>query len=419
MRALAIDLGSSNARLIFSENGVKRCVARFGCAPKLLDGGYRWDVNELFSSVVSAIDGVIDEGGLDSIGICSWGVDYGWISPSGKLLDLPFCYRDERNTRAFNAFFETHDKMSEFMKTGVYPLAINTVYQLLADKAAGRGTGAKLLMIADLLAYRLTGSMRVERTNASTTELLSVDGKEWNFARIRELGLDEEAFSPLISAGESYGSYRGVPVVAVCTHDTASAVLAMDVNDEESLFVSGGSWTLAGTVLEKPFITDRAFGVGFTNERGYEDCVTFLSNANGLFPVQRLVSELNLSYEEIDKNVESARSLGKLDLDALNSPSDMLSQLVYQLGCLFATPIDLVRTIYDAIANGIKIQLTRAALLTKMTARRVVLTGGITKVPYLVKKIHEVVGLPVEVACEEGAVEGNLRVQEKYLRERA
>lgn len=413
MSVLAIDLGSSSARVMLVDKNFNAVeLGRYAHEPTKIGGKYRFDTETLFKYVISIIDKAIDDNEIESIGICSWGVDYGLIDSDGKIVDLPISYRDDRT----KPIFAKRDNRDDYMNSGIYPMNINTVYQLLSDIECGRlKSNYKMVMIADLLAYKLTGSIRAERSNASTTGLLSLDGKNWNFEYIESLGIPTRIFPEIINDGECYGNYRGAKVIAVPTHDTASAVFAMGEMDDNTAFISSGSWILLGKLLKKPIVNDGTFNAEYTNERGYGNSVTFLKNINGLYVVQRIVAETGLSYKEIDNNIDHAQSLGLLDLNKLDSPQGICEMIKEQLGISNADNISLVKTAYDSIADTASKSLSQLAELTGSHITKVMLTGGMARAPYLMNKFRELSGVDIIVVGNEGAVLGNAKAQYKAL----
>lgn len=298
----------------------------------------------------------------------------------------------------------------------------NDSYGLSASEAACSGGNAplKLLMIADYLAFKLTGVMRVEKSNASTTGLLSKTGNEWNFPLIEKLGIDKQLFPELISSGDTYGQYKGIAVKAVCTHDTASAIVAMQQLKQDSVFISSGSWILIGTLCASPVVSKKAFEREYTNERGAGGVVTLLNNMNGLFVIQRLVAELGVSYKQIDKEVEGARSLGIVDTNLLTSPDNMSKNILMQLvasgsddNVLSASPMDLIKTVYDSLAQNIANAIKQLEEVTDRKFLNIYLSGGMSKAPYLLKEFKKKCPLPLEIIDSEGAIVGNIIMQEK------
>lgn len=406
MSVLAVDLGSSSARLMLVNNDLSfKELARFSHSPVMINGVLKWDIPNLFTSIKNAIDLAIDTYTVKSIGICSWGVDYCQIK-NGDIIQ-PNCYRDTKNIKAYNAYHQNKNIEYVYQKTGIFPNPINTFYQLIADK--NNIVGDKILLIADAFAYYLCKNAFCERTNASTSQLLGLDG-EWNYELINELELDKSFFPPIIDAGEIYGTYRGVDIVAVCSHDTASAVLSTKIKvDENKLFVSSGSWILMGALLSKPVISKHAFDCGYTNERGYNNNITLLKNTNGLYIIQRLVAELSLNYKDIDNAMNSAKSLGLIDISDLQYES-ITDNMLKQLGLTSANPYDLIKTAYDSLAITLTNQIKELESITNMKFNSCVMTGGMTKAPYLLSRFKEC-GIEVNISSSEGAVIGNAMAQ--------
>ncbi|MEG1608534.1 MAG: FGGY family carbohydrate kinase [Clostridia bacterium] len=420
---LAIDLGSSSARIMLAqlEDDQKFSIkelARFSHAPLVVDGIFRWDINNLFDNLQGAVDDALSKYVISSIGICSWGVDYGLITNGGKLFDQPICYRDNRGQKAYD---DVHGAKScvmtqqeLFEKSGIYPNSINTLYQLVADVAEKRYCEQdclKFVFIADLFAWRLTGKVFAEKTNASTSGLLDLDGKDWNWQLIQQLGLDGNIFPQLVNSGECYGQYKGVDVKAVCTHDTASAVYGMDGLDDESLFISSGSWILVGALCARPIVSKQVFERGYTNERGYGNCVTLLNNMNGLFVIQRLVAELGVTYKQIDEEVDSAKCLAIVDTNKLTSPQDMVGQIKALVGASDISPMDLIKTAYDSLATNIAKAIEQLEVVVNKKFKKVVITGGMSKAPYLMRQFKKLCNLEICIASGEGAIVGNAKAQ--------
>ena len=300
----AIDLGASSARLsagrVEGDRLVVREVARLPNGPVQLPDGIHWDLVGLHHGMLEALGRLhreIGEGHL-WVGIDSWGVDYGLVDGDGRLLGLPFHYRDERTTGYLTRLDELVGLGRLYDATGTQAMAINTICQLLAERGStAYGVASHLLMVPDLLAYLLTGQRRLERTIASTTEM--VDARtggfvEWLFPL---LGLRREIFGAAIEPGEHYGEIlpavaasagMATPpsVVAVASHDTASAVLAVPALTEDFAYVSSGTWSLVGLELAAPVITEASRTANFSNELGYGGTVRFLKNVMGYWMIQ-------------------------------------------------------------------------------------------------------------------------------------
>lgn len=427
MKVLAVDLGSSSARIMLANNEDNSLVEleRFAHTAALNEKNQlRWKLEELFEKLKNTLKIAIKCQKPQSIGICSWGVDYGVIDENGKLLDAPYCYRDGRNEKAFNELHyekenqnaNGENKISKeqmFEMTGIYPNPINTVYQLLADKRENRyqNKKVKIALIADLFAYYLTGNIRAELSNASTTGLLNLTGDNWNFELVQKLGLDKNIFPKVIADGEAYGIFEGVKVIAVPSHDTASAIYAMGKMQKNTAFLSSGSWLLAGKVIDEPICEKTAFESKYTNERISGGKVSLLDNINGLFIIQRLVAENNLSYKEIDKKMPTAKVLGELDVDVLMSPLDMTGDIKKQLGLASCDIFDLVKTAYYSLAKRVAVALEKLQQITAEKLEKVIMTGGATKAEYFLQTLKDLTKMDIICLASEGASDGNAKRQ--------
>ena len=403
---IAIDLGSSSARVILIDNACEtryREVARFPHEAHLIDGAYKWDTKGLFDEITRVIDELIESEGVMKIGICSWGVDYSVVNEKG--LDVPFSYRDERTNASFECFHNKLDKLAYFKRTGIYPSQINTVYQLLADDKSRYTNAQGIVMIADSLAYKLTGRVAIERSNASTTGLLTADGKGWDYELIDSLELPRNLFPEIIDAGEVYGEYKGAKVVACLTHDTASALHGMPLNNR-SAFLSSGSWLLFGRITDAPILTEQSYNIGFTNEKGFGNQNTLLRNINGLFVIQRLQKELGVTYQEIDREMPFANVLGVVNTDLLLAPSGMVESVKKALNAPNATPFELIKSVYYSLAYKINESKKELEELTQTPIDNIVITGGATRAPYFMETLREMVDAEIIVANSEGAIIG-------------
>lgn len=412
MQYLAIDLGSSSARIMLAKGEELQLkeLARFPHSASLDESGhYRWDIQSLFAAISAEIEKVIENNDIASIGICSWGVDYGVVCEDGTLLDMPYCYRDSRGEIAFKELHSCIPCEEMYKLSGIYPNCINTVYQLWADKKQDRYTNknVKIALIADLLAWYLTGNLRAEVSNASTTGLLDLNGKEWNYPLVKKLGLNKDILPELIFDGDSYGNFKGVPVVAVGTHDTASAIYALDLSGKNTAFLASGSWLLFGKVLDSPVCNQIAFKNRYTNERINGGKVSLLDNINGLFIIQRLVAENELSYAKIDAEIDKAKVLGELDVDKLMSQDNMTADIKCQLGLTNCNIYDLVKTAYYSIAKRVTTAIIRLEKVTNQKITKIVMTGGATKAKYFLDTLKELSKVDITCQKSEGATFGN------------
>ncbi|MCU1526841.1 MAG: carbohydrate kinase [Frondihabitans sp.] len=300
----AVDLGATSGRVVlgYVGQGVLRLqhVARFANRPVRVpeatgEVGLHWDLLGLWSAIG---DGLARAGQLApelaSIGVDSWAVDYGLLR-SGRLIGLPYHYRDDRSASGVTAVHRAVPADELYRRTGLAHLSFNTIFQLAADREAGTlGFADRALLVPDLIGRWLTGVEATERTNASTTGLLSAATGEWDASLFSRTGIPASLFAPLVDPGSSVGAVlpsiassfglsAGLAVTAVGSHDTASAVVGVPLADENAAYISSGTWSLVGVELSSPVMTDASRLANFTNEGGVDHRIRFLKNISGLW----------------------------------------------------------------------------------------------------------------------------------------
>lgn len=303
---LAFDFGASSGRAIITRIKNDKIsmeeIYRFPNEPVFLGDKYIWDFPRLLNEMKVSLKKVslLNEE-IEGIGIDTWGVDYGLLDEDDNLIGLPMCYRDKRNYSALEKTKDIIDLESLYLRTGIAPNAINTCIQLVADGMMRKEiikNSKSLLFMPDLFAYYLTGEKKNEFTISSTSGLLDMEKREWNYKLIEELHLPKEIFNNIIEPGEVYGYLTDdimeetgldkIPVIAIGGHDTASAVAATPFKYEKSAFLSSGTWSLLGMELEEPIINKETMKYNFTNEGGVNNKIRLLKNINGLWLLQQL-----------------------------------------------------------------------------------------------------------------------------------
>ncbi len=308
---LAADFGGGSGRVMAGFLDETACfhldeVYRFANVPVHEDGHLCWDFWRLFDELKQGLRRAAERYGnsICSLAVDTWGVDYGIIDASGKLVSLPVCYRDERTKGMQERFFQKVSRSEHYALTGIQQIDINTLFQLLAEdmtELAAHSTEPKVLFTPDIFNYFLTGIACNEYTIASTSELLDARNGEWSIETLKQARLPREIFGEIVHPGAVLGSLRseiiaetglpaGMQVVAVGSHDTQSAVLAAPLS-EGSAFLSSGTWSLLGVELPHPILTEDARLGGFSNEGGVGHTICFLQNIPGLYPLQRLMKE--------------------------------------------------------------------------------------------------------------------------------
>ena len=414
----AVDLGASSGRVMVGRVGDGKValeeVHRFANEPVRAAGTLHWDILSLYRGV---LDGLAAAGPVDSIGIDSWAVDYGLLDASGALLGNPVHYRDGRTdgVPARVAGLIGDDRLYEI--TGLQKLPFNTLYQLMAALDTPQYEAAQqMLLIPDLLAYWLTGELGAEYTNASTTELVDVRTREWSWPLISEVGLRPALFPLIRQPGSRIGLYGDIPVVAVGSHDTASAVVGVPAADSNFAYISCGTWSLVGLELAGPVLTPASRLANFTNEGGVDGTVRYLRNVMGLWPLQECMREWGSS--DISELLRAAarepalRYVVDLDLPLFLPPGDMTGRVVTAAGLPDdASPAVVARCILDSLALAQWRAVEQAQQLAGRSVDAVHIVGGGARNELLCQLTADACGLPVLAGPVEATALGNVLVQ--------
>ncbi len=429
----AIDLGASSGRVMLGEVGPDHlsltAAARFPNGPVPAADGLHWDASSLHRH---ALDGLRDAaaaapGGLVSVGIDSWAVDYGLLH-DGRLLVEPFHYRDQQRGEAGPRM--VHERVAPadlYARTGLQHLPFNTLYQLAADTRLAEAD--RILLVPDLLAFWLTGAEVAERTNASTTGLLSVASGLWDDELIERLGLRRGLFADLVDPGDTIGTLLpavgdavgapGLPVVAVGSHDTASAVVGVPLAGDDAAYISLGTWGLVGLELDAPVLTEAARAANFTHEGGVDGTIRFLTNVMGTW----LLSETLRTWgrDDLGALLEAAADVtGPVTVFDVQdarfvAPGDMPARIA--AWCAehdLPAPADaasLVRSIVESLAAAFADALQTASTLAGRTVRQVHVVGGGSQNTLLCQALADRTGLPVVAGPVEATAFGNVLVQ--------
>jgi rhamnulokinase len=432
----AVDLGATSGRVMIGRIGDGRLdlelVSRFPNGPVRREDGLHWDFGSLYDHVVAGLaEAVRREPGIESIGIDSWAVDYGLLK-DGELLAEPFHYRDQRTARGVDEVHAITPFADLYRRNGLQFLPFNTLYQYRIDERLG--TADTALLIPDLIAFLLTGVAVAERTNASTTGLLGVADSEWDTALADRLGIPSRVLPPLVDPGTTIGWLRpelastigkDLPVIAVGSHDTASAVVAAPLSTPSSAYISCGTWGLVGVELSEPVLTEAARTANFTHELGVDGRYRFLHNVTGLW----LLSETVRAWEaEDEKSIdlpellrEASEAPGDVpvfdaDDPSLSAPGDMPARIAKLLGDDAPTSRpEFARTIVESIAAAFADAVQTAADLSGRELDSIHLVGGGSLNRLLCQATADRTGLPVLAGPVEATALGNVLVQARAL----
>ena len=348
--SIACDFGSSGGKIFLSKFQNDKMtleeIHRFLLNPIKINNYYYTNSIFMYSELLKGVKKVIEMGiQPNSLGINSWGVDYGYIDKNGELISNPINYRDTRTINTIKKLEKIGLGAKELYKiTGISCMPFNTIMQIYEDLENRNDiikNAKTLLFTPDLFAYFLTDNISAEYTIASTSQLMDINKKNWSEEIFEKINFDIKKMPDFINTGDKKGilkkeiaDYLGCKpfdIIAVASHDTASAVLSAPLKNENSAYLSCGSWSLLGVELENPILTDEAFNNGFTNETGYNNTIRFLENINGLWIIQLLQKKYNISFNEMEtlakNNIETKHRIDIND-NRFYNPSDIEEEII-------------------------------------------------------------------------------------------
>jgi rhamnulokinase len=458
----AVDLGATSGRVIVGHVGPGELrleqVARFPNQPvRVFEGveadgraryGLHWNILELYRSLSDGLSAAIrSQPELASIGIDAWAVDYALLR-GGRMLGAPYHYRDDRTAAGVAAVHEAIGAEELYQRTGLQQLPFNTVFQLAADRASGDLAEAdQLLLIPDLIGYWLTGVARAEVTNASTTGLLDPLTRRWDAEVLARTAVPASLLPPLIEPGEVLGgllpgadpfgaaaapaaaaaadrTWEPIRVVAVGSHDTASAVVAVPATGPDFAYISSGTWSLVGVELDHPVLTEAGRAANFTNEGGVDRRVRYLKNVSGLW----LLSESVRAWERASgAAIDLPTLLAQAEavagpvavFDASDerfiAPGDMPARIAGWCAehgkAAPQSPAEFTRSIIESLAVAYAETIELAAGLTGTSITVIHVVGGGSQNALLCQLTADRTGRPVLAGPVEATALGNVLVQ--------
>ena len=433
---LAVDLGASGGRMISGclRNGrlVLDEIHRFENGMVKKNGALCWDYPHLFSAILEGLRKCTEKRlNPVSMGIDTWGVDYVLTDDNGNALGETYGYRDTRTNGMEQKIeeFLSFDELYE--RTGILKASYNTICQLMADKILRPqvlSQASHLLLVPDYLSYLLTGVMKCEYTEASTTQLLKKGQKEWDKELIHMLGYPEKIFLPIVSPGTVVGEVKEEiarqtgcrpKVIAVASHDTASAIAAIP-EKENIIYISSGTWSLMGTLLDEPVCTEASRIANFTNEGGFADKICFHKNLTGMYMIQCIRKEdgRKLDYGEICSLAEEYNDFpSRIDVEheRFLSPESMTDEI--RSSCRESgQPVpetigELASVVYHSLADNYAKTAQEIEKLTGKQFDRIMIVGGGSSAEYLNRLTEEATKKTVISGLKEATAIGNLLVQ--------
>lgn len=429
-KVLVFDFGASSARatLCFFKDGkfASDEVHRFANTPVKDGDTLYWDIDYLLSEVSTALKKAVKLG-FDAVSVDTWGVDFGLFYENGKLMEAPVHYRDERTEGIPEKVYKIISEDELYKRTGIQYMRFNTIFQLYSLKEKRGeflGKAAKMLLMPDIVCNFLTGEMKSEYTEATTTQLVNPHTNDWDWELIDMLGFERSLFAPIIKAGEIYGYLKEefgcgrIPVIAAPSHDTASAIAAVPSTEEDFLLISLGTWALFGTELTAPIITEEADALGLTNEGGYGS-VTFLRNIMGMWLLQEsrryfAGKGLDYTFPEMYEMAEKAEYKGALidPNDELFVAPGRMPEKVREYCKAHNQPVpetsgEILRVIYESLAAAFGEACVNMEKITGKTYGTIHIFGGGCRDDFLCRLTAEKTGKKIVRGPIEATSAGN------------
>ena len=411
-------------------------IHRFSNDPVKLQGTFYWDILRLMHEIKQGIVKAVNAGGFDAIGIDTWGVDFGLLDKEGKLLGNPLHYRDENTMGIIEEADKVVPKAEIYERTGIQFARYNSLFQLysLATKRPDILERAeKMLFIPDLMAYFLTGEMKAEFTIASTSQMLDAKTQAWDDELLEKLSIPKKILPEIIPCGSISGMLsdeiceelgcKKVPVIAVASHDTGSAVVAVPNVTDDFIYISCGTWSLFGTELSKPIINEKTEKYNFTNEGGYGGKVRLLKNIMGLWLIQEsrrqwIREGFDVSYGDLEKEAlacEPFKCFVDVDDDAFSLPGNLpkrIQEFCQKTGQYVPqTRGEIMRCIYQSLAMKYRYTYERLEDITGKKYDAIHMIGGGTKDNLLCQMTADFCKINVIAGPIEATATGNVAVQ--------
>ena len=421
---LAVDIGASSGRHILSHIENDRLVLeeiyRFDNNLVESENGLVWDTESLFDEVLCGIKKCKKIGKIPkSIAIDTWGVDYVLLDENKKEIKPCFCYRDSRTNGVIDEVESIISPIDLYIKTGIQKQNFNTIYQLYADKKSGRlEKAAYFLMMPDYLSFKLTGEVKNEYTNATTTGLVNANAKTWDTDIIYALGLTGVSFLPLSLPSSHVGFLSeeiqkavgfNCAVLFAPSHDTASAVCACPMKDDD-LYISSGTWSLIGTEITEPILSEDARLHNFTNEGGIDYRFRFLKNYMGMWLFQNIRRNLNKekTYDEMMQLAMSCGDYKYFDVNdnTLVAPKNMIEAIGKLIG---SDDLGLIlNSAYHSLAKSYNEAVTEIEAVTGKRFNAIHIVGGGCRDKYLNALTRDYTGKSVTAGPVEATATGNI-----------
>lgn len=436
MSYLAIDIGASSGRHMLGKrvNGKIELteVYRFKNGPKMKNGHLCWDGKQLFSDILTGMKKCAEIGEIpESVAIDCFGVDFVLLDENDNLIGDTVSYRDERTASVRDEVYSIISDAELFQRTGIASQPFNTIYQLYAVKKESPEDikrAKTYLMLPEYFNFLLTGVKMNEYTNASTTQLVNATTREYDKELLEMLGLPSGIFGklnmPSTVVGELLPEIQSqvgynCKVVLAASHDTGSAVMTVP-NEDDAIYISSGTWSLMGVLLENANCSEKAKETGFTNEGAFDGKVRFLKNITGFWVVQQLREQIpiNESFGEMCVMAEKSGYTFPIDINSelLFAPKNMKEAVLAQLESQGAPApknvAELLASVYHGMANGYKQAVIELEEITSRTYNTIYIIGGGSQNTFVNRLTEEYTGKKVVAGEIEATAIGNIMAQE-------
>jgi len=443
---LAFDLGASSGRAMLgtiSGGQLKLTeIHRFENRMVEIDNHFYWNIFSIFDELKTGLKKCIHDYGVqpDSIAIDTWGVDFAFIDKNGMIASLPFAYRDHRTDNAMEDFYKIMPKEELYLLTGIQLMQFNSLFQLFVNhqtKAPQYEIGKDLLFMPDALSYLFCGVKKNEFSIASTSQLLKPGMLAYESKIFKIMGVDQSIMQEIVLPGTLLGNIkpevqketgsREIPVIAVASHDTASAIASVPASGKNWAYISSGTWSLMGIESDKPLISKEILSLNFTNEGGVEGTTRFLKNIMGLWLLQECrrawSNKVNYSWTEMVEISIQAQPFKCLidpdDPDFLN-PADMPQAIIDF--CLKTGQIppashgEFIRCIFESLAMKYRLTLDAIRSVISYPIDTVHIIGGGANNELLCQYAANAIGVPVKAGPTEATAIGNIMIQAKAMK---
>lgn len=442
---LAFDLGASSGRAMLgtiADNKLKiQEIHRFENRMVEIDNHFYWNIFSIFDELKTGLRKCVRDFGVqpDSIAIDTWGVDFAFLDRNGMVASLPYAYRDKRTDHAMEEFFRIIPKEELYLMTGIQLMQFNSLFQLFVNKkesAPQFEIGRDLLFMPDALAYLFCGVKKNEFSIASTSQLLKPGTLTYEGKLFEAIGVDPSIMQDIVLPGTVLGSIRPeirretgcneIPVIAVASHDTASAIVSVPATGRNWAYISSGTWSLMGIESDKPLISKDIFKLNFTNEGGVEGTTRFLKNIMGMWLLQECrrswSGQVNYSWNEmveLSSGTQPFKCLVDPDDPEFLNPADMPAAIT--AFCLKTGQVppashgEFIRCIFESLAMKYRVTLDSIRSVTDQSIDVVHVIGGGSNNELLCQYSANALGIPVVAGPSEATAAGNILIQAKAM----